>query len=143
MFLRFLHNIFRGAQRAPKIDFGRVFGPFESSLWTSFGYVGGSVALLGHPLVPKWSQKHQDEGLLGPDRGARGAQRLSVFDFETIFIICCVLFGIFVCLFGKKGFVHSLWYLDLEFWCVFFHVSISAWHFNMAAASHCILQLLF
>ena len=139
----FINYFSGGAQRAPKIDFGRLLGPFGSPLGTFFEHVGGSVALLGHPLGPKWSQKHQDEGLLGSGRGARGAQRLSVFDFETIFIICCVLFGIFVCLFGKKGFVHSLWYLDLEFWCVFFHVSISAWHFNMVAASHCILQLLF
>ena len=45
---------------------------------------------------------------------AKGSQGLSGFDFETIFIICCVLFGIFVCLFGEKGFVHALWYLDLD-----------------------------
>ena len=42
-----------GAQRAPKIDFGRVLGPFESPLRTSFGHVGGSVALLGHRLGQK------------------------------------------------------------------------------------------
>ena len=83
---------------------GGFWGPFGSPLGSFFEHVGGSVALLGHPLGPKWSQKRQDEGLLGSGRGARGAQRLSGFDFETIFIICCLLFGIFVCLFGEKGF---------------------------------------
>ena len=43
---------------------------------------------------------------------ARGSQRLSGFDFETIFLTCCVLFGICVCFFGVKGFVHAVWYLD-------------------------------
>ena len=60
------------AQRAPKIDFGRVWGPFESPLGASFGHVGRSVALLGHRLGPKWSQKRQDEGLLGSSRGGQG-----------------------------------------------------------------------
>ena len=69
-----------GAQRAPKIDFGRVLGPFESPLGTFFEHVGGSVALLGHRLGPKWSQKRQDEGLLGSSRGGQGSQRLSGFD---------------------------------------------------------------
>ena len=61
-----------GARRAPKIDFGKVLGRFESPLRTSFGHVGGSVALLGHRLGPKWSQKRQDEGLLGSSRGGQG-----------------------------------------------------------------------
>ena len=42
---------------------------------TSFGHVGAAVALLGHRLGPKWSQKHQDEGLkrdLGSSRGGQG-----------------------------------------------------------------------
>ena len=33
------------------------------------------MELLGHPLGPKWSQKHQDEGLkidLGSSRGSQG-----------------------------------------------------------------------
>ena len=61
-----------GAQRAPKIDFGRVLGPFESPLGGPFGHVGGAVELLGHLLGPKWSQKRQDEGLLGSSRGGQG-----------------------------------------------------------------------
>ena len=38
-------------------------------------HVGGSVALLGHRLGPKWSQKRHDEGLksdLGSSRGGQG-----------------------------------------------------------------------
>ena len=61
-----------GAQRAPKIDFGGLWGPFESPLGSSFGHVGGSVELLGHYLGPKWSQKRQDEGRLGSSRGGQG-----------------------------------------------------------------------
>ena len=59
---------------------------------------------------------------------ARGSQRLSGFDFETIFITSCVLFGIFVCFFGEKGFVHAVWYLDLDSCCVFFHFSMAFQH---------------
>ena len=72
VFVVFTNYFLGGAQRAPKIDFGRVWGSFESSLGTSFGHVGGSVALLGHHLGPKWSQKRQDVGLLGSSRGGQG-----------------------------------------------------------------------
>ena len=34
---------------------------------------------------------------------ARGSQRLSGFDFETIFITLCVLFGMFVCFLVRKA----------------------------------------
>ena len=61
-----------GAQRAPKIDFGGLWGPFESPLGSPFGHVGGSVEPLGHHLSPKWSQKRQHEGLLGSSRGGQG-----------------------------------------------------------------------
>ncbi len=63
---------------------------------------------------------------------ARGSQRLSGFDFETIFMTLYVLFGIFVYFFGEKGFVHAVWYLDLGALALFSF--ISAWHFNMVAA---------
>ena len=56
----------------PKIDFGRFWGSFLTPLGTSFEHVGGSVALLGHRLGPKWSQKRQDEGLLVSSRGGQG-----------------------------------------------------------------------
>ena len=61
-----------GAQRAPKIDFGRLLGLFESPLGTSFGHVGGSVALVVHRLGSNWSQELEDEGLLGSSRGDQG-----------------------------------------------------------------------
>ena len=64
-----------GAQRAPKIDFGRVLGALWEPLGTSFGHVRGAVALLGHRLGPKWSQQRQDVGLksdLGSSRGGQG-----------------------------------------------------------------------
>ena len=73
MFLKFFtHYFLGGAQRAPKIDFERVLGPFESPLGGLFGHVGGAVALLGHHLGPTWSQKRQDEGLLGSSTGGEG-----------------------------------------------------------------------
>ena len=61
-----------GAQRAPKIDFGRVLGAFESPLGGHFEHVGGAVELLGHRLGPTWSQKRQDGGLLGSSTGGEG-----------------------------------------------------------------------
>ena len=76
MFFEFFTKYFLGgAQRAPKIDFGRVWGTLWGPLGTSFEDVGGSVALLGHRLGPKWSQKRQDEGPksdLGSSRGGQG-----------------------------------------------------------------------
>ena len=84
-----------GAQRAPKIDFGRVLGPFESPLGTSFGHVGGSVALLGHRLGPKWSQKRQDEGLLGSSRGGQGVSEALPGSFLGRFSSLVVCYSVF------------------------------------------------
>ena len=97
-----------GAQRAPKIDFGRVWGPFESPLGRPFGHVGGSVEPLGHHLGPKWSQKRQHEGLksdLGSSRGGQGVpEALQGSILEGILII----FGPSLVCFGSllaKGFM--------------------------------------
>ena len=49
-----------------------ILGALWEPLGTSLEHVGGSVALLGHRLGPKWSQKRQDEGLLGSSRGGQG-----------------------------------------------------------------------
>ena len=80
-----------GAQRAPKIDFGGLWGPFESPLGSPFGHVGGSVEPLGHHLGPKWSQKRQHEGLksdLGSSRGGQGVpEALQGSILEGILII--------------------------------------------------------
>ena len=42
-----------------------------------FEHVGGSVALLGHPLGPKWSQERHDEGLKRDLSSSRGGQGVS------------------------------------------------------------------
>ena len=87
-----------GAQRAPKIDFGRVWGPFESPLGGPFWHVGGAVALLGHCLGPKWSQKRQDEGPksdLGSSRGGQGVSEALNGSFLgrcSSLVVCCFVF---------------------------------------------------
>ena len=62
---------------------------------------------------------------------ARGVQRLSGFDFETMFIISCVLFGIFVCFLVRKALCMQFGTLT---WTLAVFSVISAWHFNMVAA---------
>ena len=70
---------------------------------TSFGHVGGAVALLGHRLGPKWSQGRHDEGLksdLGSSRGGQGvsealnASILKRFSSLVLFfwVLFCMLF---------------------------------------------------
>ena len=67
------------------------------------------MELLGHPLVPKWRQKHQDEGRksdLGSSRGGQGSQRLSMgrFGEDLHHLLCAILYvGVFLC---TKCFVH-------------------------------------
>ena len=55
----------------------------------------------------------------------------SAWDYSLV--VCYFVFWYVFC---KEGFVHAVWYLDLD---SFLDVStiISAWHFNMVAASHC------
>ena len=65
---------------------------------------------------------------------ARGSQRLSGFDFETIFMTLCVLFGIFVYFLVWKALCMQFGTLA---WTLAAFSFISAWHFNMVAASHC------
>ena len=103
-----------GAQRAPKINFGRFWRALESPLGSPFGHVGGSVELLGHLLGSKWSQKRQDEGLLGSSRGGQGvSEALRVRFWDDFHHLLCAIwyFGV---LFGRKGFMHAVWYLDLD-----------------------------
>ena len=59
------------------MDLGRVWGPFESPLGGPFRHVGGAVALLGHRLGPKWSQKHQDESPKSDFGSSKGGQGVS------------------------------------------------------------------
>ena len=83
--------------------------PIGLSWGPLFGMLEGPVELLGHPLGPKWSQKHQDEGHkcdLGSSRGGQGSQRLSMDRFrEDVHHLFCAI-GSLVCLFCKKCFVH-------------------------------------
>ena len=130
----FTNYFLGGAQRAPKIDFGRVWGPFESPLGTSFGHVGGSVALLGHRWVQNGARNVKMRVYLAQVEVARGSQRLSGFDFETIFMTSCVLFGIFVYFLVRQALCMQFGTLT---WTLAMFSFISAWHFNMVAASHC------
>ena len=65
---------------------------------------------------------------------ARGSQRLSGFDFETIFMTLCVLFGIFVYFLVTKALCMQFGTLT---WTLAPFSFLAAWHFNMLAASHC------
>ena len=87
-----------GAQRAPKIDFGWVLGPFESPLRGPFERVGGTVELLGHLLGPTWSQKRQDEGPkndLGSSRGGQGVSEAFNGSFLGRFSALVVCYSVF------------------------------------------------
>ena len=81
-----------GAQRAPKIDFGGLWGPFDSPLGSPFGHVGGSVEPLGHHLGP--NQKRQHEGLksdLGSNRTGQGVSKAlngSIWGRRSSFVVC-------------------------------------------------------
>ena len=67
------------------------------------------MELLGHPLGPKWSQKHQDEGLkidLGSSRGSQGVSEGlngSILGRWSSLVLRCLVFCYIVC---KKGFMH-------------------------------------
>ena len=65
---------------------------------TSFGHVGGAVALLGHRLGSKWSQKRQDDGLksdLGSSRGGQGVSEAlngSILRRCSSLVVCYLVF---------------------------------------------------
>ena len=65
---------------------------------------------------------------------ARGSQSLSGFDFELIFMTLCVLFGMFVYFLVRKALCMQFGTLT---WTLAVLSFISAWHFNIGAASHC------
>ena len=91
----FTKYFLRGAQRAPKIDFGRFWDALEGPLGSPFGHVGRAMELLGHLLGPKWSQKRQDEGLLGSSRGGQGVSEALNGSFLgrcSSLVVCCFVF---------------------------------------------------
>ena len=115
MFLRILIIIFQGV---PKERQRSILGGFGGSLRALgrvlFGILEGLWLLLGIVWVQNGGRNVKMRVYLAQVEVARGSQRLSGFDFEMIFMISCVLFGIFVYFFGEKGFVHAVWYLDLD-----------------------------
>ena len=81
-----------------------LLGAHWALLGSPFRDVGGAVELLGHPLGPKWSQKHLDVGLtvstsiLAQVEIIRGSQRVSMGRFwEDVHQLFCATwyFGIF------------------------------------------------
>ena len=64
------------------------------------------MALLGHRVGPKWSQKHQDEGLkidLGSSRGSQGVSEGlngSILERFSSLVLCYLVFWYVFC---KKG----------------------------------------
>ena len=102
VFQVFIKYFSGGAQGVPKIDFGGLWGPFESPLGAPFGHVGGSVEPLGHHLGPKWSQKRQDEGPksdLGSSRGGQGVSEAFNGSFwgtcASLVVRCFVFWHVF------------------------------------------------
>ena len=99
----FTNYFLGGAQRAPKIDFGRVLGPFESPLGGPFGHVGGAVELLGHLFGQNGTRNvkmRAPKAILARVEVARGSQRHSMGRFwgDVPHLLCVVLyFGTFSC----------------------------------------------
>ena len=83
--------------------------PIGLSWGLLFGMLEGPVELLGHPLGPKWSQKHQDEGHksdLGSSGGGQGVSEAlngSILGRCSSLVLCYLVFWYVFC---KKGFVH-------------------------------------
>ena len=101
--------------RSTAIGFARL-SPIECKA-CSFGHVGWAAALLGHLLGPKWSQKHQDEGLKSDLGSSRGGQGVPEALNGSILGRCSSLVARYLVVwyvFCKKGFVHAVWYLDLD-----------------------------
>ena len=96
------------------------------------------MELLGHLLGSKWSQKRQHEGLksdLGSNRGGQGVSKAlngSIWGRCSSLLVCYFVFW-YVCVVRMvlcMQFGTLTWILDV-------FAFISAWHFNMVAASHC------
>ena len=72
--------------------------PIGLSWGLLFGMLEGPVELLGHPLGPKWSQKHQDEGHksdLGSSGGGQGVSEAlngSILGRCSSLVLCYLVF---------------------------------------------------
>ena len=107
---------------------GGFWGPLRTLWGALLGKLEGLWLFLGIVGVQNGARNVKMRVYLAQVEVARGSQRLSGFDFETIFMTSCVLFGIFVYFFDEKGFVHAVWYLDLDSCCLFFHFSMAVQH---------------
>ena len=76
------------------------------------------MALLGHRLGPKWSQKRQHEGLksdIGSNRGGQGVSKAlngSIWGRCSSLVLCYLVYWYMFC---KKGFVHPGCSVALQF----------------------------
>ena len=106
----FTNYFLGGAQRAPKIDFGRFWRALESPLGSPWSFLGMFWVQNGARNV----KMRVSKAILAQVEVARGSQRLSMGRFWEDFhhLLCAIWYvGVF---FGKKGFVHIVWYLDLD-----------------------------
>ena len=96
---------------------GFLLGAHWVLLGSPFRHVGGLWSFLGI----LWGQNgarntkmRVSKSILAQVDVARGSQRLSMGQFWEDFhhLLCAMLY--FVMFFRKKGFVHAVWYLDLD-----------------------------
>ena len=100
---------------------GALWGPL-------LGMLEGLWLFLGIVWVQNGARNVKMRVYLAQVEVARGSQRLSGFDFETIFMTSCVLFGVFVYFLVRKALCMQFWYLDFDSCCVFFHFSMAVQH---------------
>ena len=113
---------------------GGFGGPLRALWGVLFGMLEGLWLFLGIVWVQNGARNVKMRVYLAQVEVARGSQRLSGFDFETIFITSWVLFGILFCFLVRKALCMQFGTLT---WTLAVFSFISAWHFNMVAASHC------
>ena len=110
-----------------------------------FGILEGLWLLLGTVWVQNGARHMKvrvPKAILAQAKVARGSQRLSGFDFETIFMTLCVLFGIFVIFLVREAlcmqFGTLTWGLLLCF--LSFQHGISTWLQHSIAGCRCFSQ---
>ena len=87
----------------PKLPFGRPLGSLGVSFSACWRGLWSFLGILWVQNVARDIKMRVINVILAQVEVARGSQRLSGFDFETIFITSWVLFGIFVCFLVRKA----------------------------------------
>ena len=82
---------------------GGFGGPLRALWGPLLGMLEGLWLFLGIVWVQNGARNVKMRVYLAQVEVARGSQRLSGFDFETIFMTLCVLFGIFVYFLVRKA----------------------------------------